>query len=84
MPEFANLETIVLLHWFIGDFDSKFTGYRFYGDNLLISRTIQVVAEGRMFLAKMKNPIMEIAKKLGLDISSETNPMEHTCQMGPG
>ena len=83
MPEFANLETIVLLHWFIGDFDSKFTRYQFNGDNLLISRTIQAVAEGRMLLAKMKNPIMEITKKLGLDISGETNPTRAYLPDGP-
>ena len=83
MPKFANLETIVLLHWFIGDFDSKFMRYRFYGDNLLISRTIQAVAEGRMVLAKMKKPIMEITKKFGLDISIESNSTRAYMPDGP-
>ena len=40
LENFANIETFVLLFWFIEDFDSKFLRYNYTGDQVLISRII--------------------------------------------
>jgi hypothetical protein len=67
-----NIETFILLDWFITDFDSKFQRYRYTGDEVLIKQVINAAGVGRLILAKMRKPIQEIAKTLTLDLSIES------------
>lgn len=70
--EFGNVETFVLLDWFVADFESKFARYHLAGDQEFIQRALNASNQGRRILAKMKEPIQQIAKKLNLDIDQET------------
>jgi len=69
--EFENIETIVLLDWYIEDFDSKFQRYRLTGDELLVRQIIDFAHQGRMILATIKEPLQEISQKLRLDLTRE-------------
>ena len=70
--KFENLETFVLLDWFVADFESKFARYRLTGDYGFIQRALNASSKGRILLAGMKKPIQKISKELRLDIDQET------------
>ena len=70
--EFENVETFVLLDWFVADFNSKFLRYHLTGDCGLIQRALGASSQGVTILARMKKPIQKIAKELKLDIDQET------------
>jgi hypothetical protein len=72
----SNIETFILLAWFIEDFDSKFLRYRFTGDFSLISKIIASAGRGRNILFKLNSYVQEISKTLGLDIMSEGVPSQ--------
>jgi len=82
MP-FGNVETFVILNWFITDFDSKYQRYLFTGDGVLIDRIIKAAGRGRIILAKMKKPIQEISRKLTLDLSCESIRTQAFPPTGP-
>lgn len=80
---FKNIETYVLLDWFIKDFDSKYERYRFVGDNFLIEHTIKAAGQGRAVLARVRKPIEEISRSLGLDLIYESVPTQIFPPSGP-
>ena len=70
--EFGNVEILVLLDWLVADFESKFARYHLTGDQGSILRALNASIQGRTILARMKEAVQQIAKKLNLDLDQET------------
>lgn len=83
LKKFEHIETVVLLDWFVRDFDYKFMKYQFTGDDLFMQAVIKAAADGRLILARMKQPLAEMAETLGLDLDYEAIPAHIDPPSGP-
>lgn len=66
------METLVLLDWFVTDFNSKSLRYHMTDSYGFTLQALKASTQGMEILARMKNPILNIAKKLNLSIDQET------------
>lgn len=78
-----NIETFVLLDWFVRDFDYKFPRYQYIGDHLFIQHVIDAASRGRIILAKIRSHLADIAKKFELDLDYESIPTQVSPPDGP-